>query len=112
MSVSRKEFLRNGIFAFGQEVVKSLNAAEVQAAKIPVVEYCYLVLDNSRCLAQKGGCFACIDHCPQDAIDIALGVGIAIDAGRCDGCGACAAVCPVQPSVIQMKLSEAESITP
>lgn len=67
-----------------------------------------LQLDNSRCLAQKGGCFACIDHCPKEAVNIALGVGIAIDADLCDGCGECALVCPTSPNVIAMKPKSAE----
>jgi len=110
MSVSRKEFIRQGIFAFGQNLVENLRGGHSPDAAVTVAEeYRYLRIDNKRCLAQKGGCFACIDHCPREAVTIALGVGIAIDVDLCDGCGECAVVCPISPTVIAMKPKETES---
>ena len=112
MSISRKEFLCRGIFAFGRDLVDTLKdrrAEEVES--VCMEDYSHMMLDNSRCLAQRGGCFACIDHCPQGAIRIVLGKGVAIDCQLCDGCGECSTVCPIDPKVIKMKSSEAESIT-
>jgi len=112
MSISRKDFLRKGLFAFGQNLTECLKGENSEKREDAVVRYPFLELDNSRCLAQKGGCFACIDHCPAEAVNIALGVGIVIDPELCDGCGECAAVCPIQPKVIQMKMSAVESNKP
>jgi len=110
MNISRKEFLRKGLFAFGQNLTECLRGGESEnRVEASVNYYPYLQLDNSRCLAQKGGCFACIDHCPKEAVNIALGVGIVIDPELCDGCGECAAVCPINPKVIQLKISAEES---
>lgn len=71
-----------------------------------------LQVDNSRCLANMGGCFACIDHCRQEAVSMALGKGIVIDQDLCDGCGECVAVCPINPEIIETGSLEAESINP
>lgn len=52
-------------------------------------------IDAFRCLRVRhhlAECAACREACPREAI--ALAPGPAIDAGRCDGCGVCAAVCP------------------
>lgn len=109
MNISRKEFIQQGIFAFGRNLVESLTGGNAQEAAACVAEeHRYLWLDNSRCLAQKGGCFACIDHCPREAVSIYPGRGVAIAADRCDGCGKCAHVCPISPNVIVMKPKEAE----
>src|SRR5262245_59885357 len=112
MSISRKEFLFRGIYTFGRDIIEGLLVSPSGAAETKdVKDHRHLVLDNGRCLAQRGGCFACIDHCPKAAVTIDLGRGVAIDQELCDGCGECAAVCPIDPKVIIMKSSEAESIT-
>lgn len=51
--------------------------------------------DNAFCLAQRGGCFTCLERCPEEAIAIEPGEGIRIDTGRCKGCGACEYGCPL-----------------
>jgi len=109
--MSRKEFLCQGIFAFGRDLVNTFKVREPEEVEAACREdHSYLLLDNSRCLAQRGGCFACIDHCPKEAVSIALGKGIAIDGELCDGCGECAAVCPIDPKVIKIKSSEDNQI--
>ncbi len=53
-------------------------------------------LDGERCIHARSiaaSCTACIDICPRDAWTVD-GQGLRIDAGRCDGCGLCAGVCP------------------
>lgn len=55
---------------------------------------------NDRCLAQRGGCFSCLESCPEEAISIELGRGIRIDAEKCTGCGSCVAICPVSPKAL------------
>ncbi len=54
----------------------------------------YLIQGNISCLALKGACFACVDHCPREAVSMALGVGIVVNQELCDGCRECEAVCP------------------
>ena len=104
MTLSRKEFLTRGLVAFGHDLVQSVRGAMVPAETEPAGEvFGPLTVDNRHCLAQQGGCFACIDHCPRHAINIRLGVGIAVDTEKCDGCGACAVACPLAPRVISMK---------
>lgn len=106
MSISRKEFLTRGLAAFGREVVASVRGELEQDSDGEAAESCGpLLVDNHRCLAQRGGCFVCLDSCPQQAISISLGVGIAIDVSRCDGCGLCADRCPVTPRVMRLKQS-------
>lgn len=109
MNVSRKEFIQQGIFAFGRNLVESFRGGESHDSVASAgEEHRYLRLDNNRCLAQKGGCFTCIDHCPREAVSIYPGRGVAIDADLCDGCGECAHVCPISPNVIVMKPKKAE----
>ena len=104
MTLSRKEFLTRGLVSFGQELARNVRgeAAPPEASRL-VEAFGPLTVDNRHCLAQRGGCFACLDHCPQEAITIRLGVGIAIATERCDGCGRCAEHCPMEPKVITMK---------
>lgn len=111
MTLSRKEFLTRGLMAFGRELVREAQGEAPVAGSGPAPEvFGPLLVDNRRCLAQRGGCFSCLDHCPQEAISIRLGVGIGIDPARCDGCGDCATLCPVEPKVITMQ-PVAESTT-
>lgn len=58
--------------------------------------------DNALCLAQRGGCFTCLERCPVEAIAIEPGVGIRIDTERCNGCGACQFSCPLEPGAIKV----------
>jgi Pyruvate/2-oxoacid:ferredoxin oxidoreductase delta subunit len=112
MNISRKDFIQQGIFTFGRSIAESFRgepSADVTATGTE--EYPYLRLHNSRCLAQQGGCFSCIDHCPREAVTIAPGVGVAIAAALCDGCGQCALVCPVSPKAIELKPHKQPALT-
>lgn len=59
------------------------------------------VVDSTRCLRTSGtNCRSCAGHCPKgiDALTIPLEEGIPeVFQGKCVGCGACEAACPVQP---------------
>jgi len=49
-----------------------------------------------RCLLERGavgGCSACADACPKNAIDLSAGT-VRIDEAACSGCGLCVGVCP------------------
>lgn len=103
MNLSRKEFLTRGLFAFGRELAEAARGDASRSSCAAQGEMQgLLVIDNPRCLAQRGGCFACLDRCPREAISIRLGVGIAVDADTCDGCGECIDCCPVEPKVISL----------
>lgn len=107
MNVSRKEFLSGGLAAFGRSLLDAAREGEPATPdKGQVTVNGYLRLDNRRCLAQRGGCFACLDKCPLEAISISPGVGITINPDSCDGCGECVSVCPVEPKAIMMHASE------
>ncbi len=60
-------------------------------------------VDLNICLLAKGReCTACIRHCPYDALvmhspDGGFSNEPRLDPEKCNGCGACEAVCPVRP---------------
>jgi NAD-dependent dihydropyrimidine dehydrogenase PreA subunit len=92
MSLSRKEFLRRGLASLGEALLDPA-ALVRQDAGVAVAR-------NDRCLAQRGGCFSCLEACPEDAIGIEPGKGVRIERERCTGCGSCVAVCPVTPKAL------------
>jgi ferredoxin len=102
VTLNRKEFLTRGLLEFGRELVLRVSAAGHPAAEPAGERQGMLLVDNSRCLAQRGGCFACMDHCPREALTILLGAGIAVDPEKCDGCGKCIERCPVEPKVLAL----------
>jgi ferredoxin len=106
--LSRKEFFREGARALGQALLNP-GRLVTPAPQSEVESDGPLLIDNGRCLAQRGGCFTCIDHCPQHAISIRLGVGIAVDPEKCDGCARCIEICPLEPKIIAVKPLEADS---
>jgi ferredoxin-type protein NapF len=61
-------------------------------------------VDLETCLMALGKeCNACVQGCPYEAVSIASGAdGFSsqprVDPTRCNGCGACEAVCPVRPT--------------
>lgn len=104
MNISRKEFFSKGVTQFSRDMFRAFNGVDQSTGtSSELTPHAFLTVDNSRCLAQRGGCFCCIDHCPQEAVGIKPGVGIEIDDELCDGCGECMENCPVEPKVIVMK---------
>jgi Pyruvate/2-oxoacid:ferredoxin oxidoreductase delta subunit len=96
MSLSRKEFLRRGVATLGEAL---LNPAHLFGGTgeggAGVAEP-----RNDRCLAQRGGCFSCLESCPEEAITLEPGSGVRIDRERCTGCGRCVDICPVTPKAL------------
>lgn len=114
MTLSRKEFFRQGFFSLGDTVLKA--SGLMQEAQAAVLEQVAVPAEphgpgpdqprlaqpvNERCLARNCGCFACVERCPVQAITVVMGEGIRIDTQRCTGCGECEYVCPVAPKAIR-----------
>ena len=113
MNVSRKEFLRKGLFSLGKLTCTAAGLLKEPAAVeftdeddqelIPVADdNLRAVAHNERCLAGSCGCFVCVERCEAGAIRVVVGEGIGIDAARCTGCGTCNYLCPVHPKAVSM----------
>lgn len=103
MTLSRKAFFRQGLIFLGEALLNPARLAVPDAAApAPLPSPGVARACNDRCLAQRGGCFSCLESCPEEAIGIALGRGIRIDRERCTGCGICAAICPVTPKALEI----------
>jgi Pyruvate/2-oxoacid:ferredoxin oxidoreductase delta subunit len=111
MNLSRKEFLAKGFLYLGRMLHGESQLPSPPAATLTEYRVAGVLLrvDNGRCLAHRSGCFTCLEHCPQEAISLELGSGIRIDAERCDGCGACAGVCPLAPAVVSCSVVEMQT---
>lgn len=111
MSISRKEFFRQGCFSLGKtvlDITETLHGSRMPSAfamsdtlQEPVINPDLVAGSfNERCLAQNCGCFACAERCQSMAILLVPGEGIRIDECRCTGCGMCEYVCPVTPKAV------------
>lgn len=119
MTLSRKEFFRQGLFSLGETLLKvsgavretqqqnCIPANEFTAEREPVADGSKVArVDNRHCLAGYCGCFSCVDRCESAAISVVMGEGVRIDAALCSGCGTCEYVCPVTPKALQMVCRE------
>lgn len=113
MTLSRKDFFKQGLFSLGDSLLKATGVLQQQTADVeefselpyrdqPMVA----VARNERCLARNCGCFSCVERCEQQAIVVVMGEGIRIDAARCNGCGDCLYICPVTPKAIGLVIRE------
>jgi MinD superfamily P-loop ATPase len=115
MTLSRKEFFRQGFFSLGETLLKVGEAVreaqhltdsaqpDAEQAQEPVPDATTMAsVDNQLCLARNCGCFACVERCDTQAILVVMGEGIRIDQTLCSGCGMCEYVCPVTPKALRM----------
>lgn len=108
MSVTRKEFLRQGAASLGRAALDlaglfgNNTAPAVRSAEAPLEPGAHLVArpQGSECFAGSCGCLSCLERCETEAITLVIGEGIRVDAGRCTGCGVCVEVCPTTPRSI------------
>jgi len=115
VSLSRKDFFKQGIFSLGETLLKvsgtALNTEEPHGRptsvfdpdKEPVADENMIAkADNQHCLAKGCGCFSCVERCEYEAIKLIPGTGICIDEALCTGCGACEYICPVEPKAVML----------
>ena len=113
MTLSRKEFFRQGFLSLGETLLNA--GASVRGVResmlclpsvtepesIPLPDGNLLAtVDNMLCLARSCGCFSCVERCESLAISIVMGEGIRIDEALCSGCGICEYVCPMTPKAM------------
>jgi ferredoxin len=121
MSITRKEFFRQGFISLGRTAldiagtlqggaaVEAAVAADTAPSGEPRPDLTASPF-NEGCLARNCGCFACVERCQTQAIMALAGEGIRIDETRCTGCGTCEYVCPVNPKavILQPRMKPAE----
>jgi len=99
--MTRKEFFKKGLLSLGEALMNPVGPAEPDRGerdRLRPPGYIAgrgVVADNERCLAKRGGCFSCLERCPEQAIAIEAGVGVTVDRERCIDCGICEQICPV-----------------
>lgn len=121
MTLSRKDFFRQGLFSLGEVLVKAGGAVremrvslasppiDVEPDNKPVPDENKVAMaDNQYCLAKNCGCYACMERCEAGAIKLIPGVGIRINRQLCTGCGTCEYVCPVTPKAVRMTVRNSE----
>ena len=113
MTLSRKEFFRQGAFSLGDTLLRAAGilpqplALPAEDEELPYRDQPMVAVPrNERCLARNCGCFSCVEKCEQQAIVVVMGEGIRIDAARCTGCGDCLYICPVTPKAIGLVVRE------
>ncbi|HJV33607.1 hypothetical protein [Geomonas sp.] len=115
MKLTRKQFLRQGIFSLGSSVLELATGLRGEPAAVPVEQEepelqprpdMVAVPVGSLCLARNCGCLACVERCEADAITLVPGKGIVIDPALCTGCGNCCYLCPVTPKAVALTARE------
>jgi len=113
MSLSRKEFFKQGFFSLGDQLLKAGETIRNMPQSMvrfteetePVTAHLHNANGVARvntgfCLAVNCGCFSCVERCDTQAISVVMGEGIRIDEACCTGCGTCEYVCPVTPKAV------------
>lgn len=111
MSITRKEFFRQGLLSLGKT---ALDVAGTLRGGMPAVQVTATESEqppevrpdmvaeifNDRCLARDCGCFACAERCAPLAVLVVPGKGVRVNETACTGCGNCEYICPVTPKAI------------
>lgn len=107
MSITRKEFLRQGAASLGRAALDLAGALQATGGETPAAEPeepavergAHLVAkpQGSECFAASCGCLSCLERCEPQAITLVIGRGIEVDAALCTGCGVCVDICPTTP---------------
>lgn len=112
MGITRKEFLRQGLFSLGRtalDLADTFKGVSASAAAAVIREADFqskprpdMVAEsiNESCLARNCGCFSCAERCESKAVLVVPGEGVRIDSALCNGCGTCEYVCPVSPKAV------------
>jgi MinD superfamily P-loop ATPase len=113
MSISRKDFFRQGISSLGKAAFEIADTLKGHLPTLSVMTpmatppqqpdaHPDLVAEafNERCRARDNSCSACVESCKPMSIKLNPGVGIRINPQLCDGCGNCEYVCPVEPKAV------------
>lgn len=121
MTLSRKDFFKQGFFSLGETLLKiSGSMTEEQQPPAPATEteqqdneptpdiHKVATADNRNCLAKNCGCFSCVDRCEAEAIMLIPGTGIRINEELCNGCGTCEYICPVTPKAVTLHMRHPE----
>lgn len=121
MTLSRKDFFKQGFFSLGETLLKASGTVleshdssgspplDFDQDKEPVQdENMVAKADNQHCLAKNCGCFSCVDRCESGAVMLIPGTGIRIDEELCTGCGTCQYICPVTPKAVTLVKRNAE----
>jgi ferredoxin len=111
MNISRKEFLAGWLAPFGKLLsgADQVSGQQTSAVEEFRVSGALLRIDQGQCLARSGGCFTCLEQCPQEAISLIPGHGISIEVAQCSGCGHCVEICPLAPAVLRFEPDETSS---
>jgi Na+-translocating ferredoxin:NAD+ oxidoreductase RNF subunit RnfB len=122
VNLSRKQFLRRGLFSIGstalelaaglrgeEPAVAAVSPDEVEPELRPRPEM-VAVARPGLCLARSCGCFTCIERCEAQAITLVPGKGIEVDSSLCTGCGNCCYLCPTAPKAVV--LAPREGLSP
>lgn len=112
MSITRKEFLRQGAASLGRAALDLAGALQATAGEAPPAEPeepavergAHLVAQpqGSECFAGSCGCLSCLERCEPQAISLVIGQGVKVDASLCNGCAVCVEICPTTPRSLAM----------
>ncbi|GFO69518.1 hypothetical protein GMLC_30970 [Geomonas limicola] len=112
MTLTRKEFLRQGAASLGRAALDLAGALQASTGELPKREpeepalergaHLVAAPQGSECFAASCGCLSCLERCERQAISLVIGQGLRIDAELCNGCAVCVEICPTTPRSLVM----------